>query len=191
MFRVNSQRVVYISSLHWVVIDWPDLLAPLSPLSGLVHPQPGSTGVNLAEEMSSWVNKPFSPPTTLHTAHCAIKLLFLHCILCTLSLARRKPYAELNKDTFAPPFEGFYSRGIRNVAKVRGTTVLPLELLLVSWWQWYENMELGAHSSLISKPFLGEGYIEGRGECGIEAALGRCVSSVDGPTAAPREGLHL
>ena len=52
-------------------------------------------------------------------------------------------------------------------------------------------MELGAHSSLISKPFLGEGYIEGRGECGIEAALGRCVSSVDGPTAAPREGLHL
>ena len=189
MFRVNSQRVVYISSLHWVVIDWPDLLAPLSPLSGLVHPQPGSTGVNLAEEMSSGVNKPFSPPTTLHTAHCAIKLLFLHCILCTLSLARRKPYAELNKDTFAPPFEGFYSRGIRNVAKVRGTTVLPLELLLVSWWQWYENMELGAHSSLISKPFLGEGYIEG--ECGIEAALGRCVSSVDGPTAAPREGLHL
>ena len=133
MFRVNSQRVVYISSLHWVVIDWPDLLAPLSPLSALVHPQPGSTGVNLAEEMSSGVNKPFSPPTTLHTTHCAIKLLFLHCILCTLSLARRKPYAELNKDTFAPPFEGFYSRGIRNVAKVRGTTVLPLELLLVSW----------------------------------------------------------
>ena len=67
MFRVNSQRVVYISSLHWVVIDWPDLLAPLSPLSGLVHPQPGSTGVNLAEEMSSGVNKPFY--TTHHVAH--------------------------------------------------------------------------------------------------------------------------